>query len=427
MGLFSKDKVSSFFTRNFSFEGDINLEDEYAVLFRRNIVIMNIMLVSNLIYTLLLFVITFKSGSSTDWVISILALPGTFIMNKTIKKLIYHEDKQILRQQIVMYLSTFYIFLSAILLYLKLSFGTGELKEAGYMLLFYALIVVSLYQDRKMLKVVFSWMLCIVTIIHLAITHPIRDLGYESMLDFALKFPNTPEARDIFFRTAIMLCFMLVVYTICVIGEKMSHARNQELAKRQDIQEDFMNIVTNLFDVLITSRVDDNDYENSDILSAMTRKLASVYGYQPSKCNELAEYALFLDQHKNDFKLDYSSNDNDDMFEILRNQSELGTQLVRRIELASKTVNIIRAHVEDNVTDEFVFKMNNIQKNIDSEIILLSDIYITLRRYTGYKRPYPHTTAIDTIRNNLHHYFDSNLLDRFLKFQVDFEKMYDES
>ena len=48
---------------------------------------------------------------------------------------------------------SFYMFLSAIFVYIKLKSGTTtvDYAEAGYMLLYYSLVVISLYQDKKML------------------------------------------------------------------------------------------------------------------------------------------------------------------------------------------------------------------------------------------------------------------------------------
>ncbi len=414
------------FEKYFSFEADIDLSNEVEVLFRRNVVIKNIILVSNLVYSLLLFVVTYGSNEPGSWLFTVVPFPLTYLMNRTIKKLIYTDTSNIVTQQVAMYLSSLYMFLSAIIIYMKLETGnTNFLSQSGYMLLYYSLIVVSLYQDRKMLKRVFSWMLFIVTSLHFFVTYQIYNQEYASSIwGFITEFPKTLEFRDILFRTVIMGCFMLVVYAICVIGEKMGEARTEELTKRQDIQGDFTKIVSNLFDVLINSRVTEQDTD-SKTLSLVTWKLASTYGHPPIKCDELSKYALFLEDHQNDFKIE--GKDNEDLFEVLRNQSELGTQLVKRIELSQKSLNIVRTHIEGNGTPSFINTMNKIQKNMDSDIILLSDIYITLRSAQSYKRPYPHKAAIESIKNEFYVYFDSNLLDRFVKFQSDFETLYDEN
>ena len=53
-----RKKILSFFERNFSFEHGVDLNDEVEVLFRRNIVIKNIIFVSNIVYSIILFLIS---------------------------------------------------------------------------------------------------------------------------------------------------------------------------------------------------------------------------------------------------------------------------------------------------------------------------------------------------------------------------------
>lgn len=424
---FSKEKFTNFVNKHFSFDGDINLSDETEVLFRRNIVIKNIIFLSNIVYSIFLFVLTFGSKVPGEWLFSVIPFPITFLMNRTTKKVIHQYKTSLIHQQAAMYMSTFYMFLSAAIIYIKLAVGAdAHLATAGYMLIYYSLIVVSLYQNRAMLKRVFLWMLPIVTALHVFITHQLHNQEYSTdVFSFLKEFFTTPEFRDIAFRTVVMGCFMIAVYTICVIGEKMSQARKTELEKRHEIQSDFTKIVTNLFDVLIQSSVNvEGDELKDKIFYDMTYRLSSIVGKSPQDSTEIAEYALFLSKHKSDFKLEVSDSDEDN-FEFLRNQSELGTQLVKRIELSQKTVNIIRTHIEGDGSLAFINKMNKIQKNTDSDIILLSDLYITLRSPKSYKRPYPHKAAIDFINTHFNVYFDATLLERFMRFQSDFEKIFD--
>ncbi|MFI3251771.1 MAG: hypothetical protein R3Y60_01390 [bacterium] len=427
MKFFSKKKIIAFFTKHFSFESDIDLSNETEVLFRRNVVIKNIIFLSNIVYSSILFVLNFGSDEPGSWLFTVIPFPITFLINKTIKRLI-HQDKDVLiTQQVAMYMSSFYMFLSAILIYLKLSVATDPyLADAGYMLIYYSLIVVSLYQNRSMLKRVFTWMLPMITVVHVLLTHNLFSYEYSAELfTFLKEFFTTTEFRDIAFRTVIMICFMIVVYVICVLGEKMSEARTQELGKRQEIQQDFTVIVSDLFDVLIKSRAgNDVDESRDESLYLMTQKLSSLYGLEPKKGEELAQYSIFLTKHKNDFKLENVGSDEDN-FEFLRNQSELGTKLVKRIELADKTEKISRAHHEGEVSPAFTNSMNKIQKNSEMDIILLADLYITLREYTTYKRPYTHVLTMDHIRNQFHVYFESALIERFIKYQTEFENIYD--
>ena len=87
-------KIKSFFERNFSFEHGVDLNDEVEVLFRRNIVIKNIILISNMVYSLILFLVSFGDPSNGNWLWTVIPFPLTFVINQTIKKIIYSELKQ---------------------------------------------------------------------------------------------------------------------------------------------------------------------------------------------------------------------------------------------------------------------------------------------------------------------------------------------
>ncbi len=422
-----KRRLAEFARKRFSFEEDVDLSNQTEVLNRKNIVIKNIIFLSNMVYSALLFVVTLGSSDPGAWLYSVIPFPLTFLINKTIKKLININDEYI-TQRAAMYLSTFYMFLSAIIIYVKLAAGTDDyLSTAGYMLIYYSLVVVSLYQDKKLLKIVFSWSIPIMTIIHMFITHKVQNLEYASgVFSFLKEFFTTLEFRDIFFRTIILCCFMIAVYTITIIGEKLSRARTQELGKRHEIQSDFTNIVTDLFDVLIKSRSHISKDEGRDIIfNNMTKKLSSLCGYNPTKCDEIGEYALFLSKHENDFKIETTDSEEEN-FEILRTQTSLGIELVKRIELSQKTETIVRAHSEGRATVAFSNDMNKIQKSNESDIILLCDIYISLREPLSYQRPVDHQTTIDLLKNQFSVYFDSNILDRFVVYQQDFEGLYDQ-
>lgn len=426
MRFFSKEKFIAFATKHFSFESGIDLSDEVGVLYRRNIVIKNIIFLSNIVYSAMLFVITFGSSEPGSWLFTVIPFPFTFLINRTVKRIINQQKDVLITQQVGMYMLSFYMFLSAILLYLKLSLGVDPyLSNAAYMLIYYALIVVSLYQSRAMLRRVFTWVLPGVTMVHLLITHNLFSKDYSAdFWIFVQEFFTTTEFRDIAFRTVILGCFMIAVYVICVIGEKMSEARTLELGKRQDIQKDFTGIVTKLFDVLITSTNNDLDNKKDEVLYVMTEKLSSLYGNGPSKGVELAQYAVFLSKHRDDFKIELSDNEEFN-FDILRKQSELGIQLVERIELANKIESIARHHIGNSASPRFTANMNKIQRNIDSQIISLADLYITLRESRGEKRPYTHEHTMSHLSNVFHVYFDQGLLERFVKFQNEFEFIYD--
>ena len=424
-------KIVSFFERNFSFEHGVDLNDEVEVLFRRNIVIKNIIFVSNMVYSIILFLVSIGDPSNGNWLWSVIPFPLTFVINQTIKKIIYSENKDLIRQQIAMYMCSFYMFLSAIFVYIKLKSGvtTIEYAEAGYMLLYYSLVVISLYQDTKMLKNVFGWMFAIVTILHFTMTHSLVDYASDGFMSFITNITADHELltnlKDILFRTLVMLIFMLAIYVITAIGEKMSNERVAELNKRKEIQEDFKNVVTNLYNVLLETKVGyDDNTSQLPLLAMMVAKLSSLYSLSPKKCDEIVDFVLYNKNHQ--LNLTLLDTNTETQFDILREQTSTGFMIAKRMQLSQKCENIVRAHIEGWNTQEFQVKMLSMQNNIESQIILICDMYIALRSVKSYKRPYPHKHVIEYLQKEFRIYFNSDLFDRFIKFDKDFETMYNE-
>ena len=426
-----RKKILSFFERNFSFEHGVDLNDEVEVLYRRNIVIKNIIFVSNIVYSIILLLISIGDPSNGNWLWTIIPFPLTFVINQTINKIINSEHKDLIRQQIAMYMCSFYMFLSAILVYVKLKSGTNTIaySEAGYMLLYYSLVVISLYQDTKMLKNVFGWMFSIVTVLHFTLTHSFVSYASNGIFSFITDLTKNhallTDLKDILFRTLVMLIFMLAIYVITAIGEKMSNERKSELTKRKDIQEDFKNVVTDLYDVLLETKVSYDDSSGQlPLLAMMVSRLSSLYGMSPQKCEEIKEYALYNKNHQ--LNLEIGGYNTETQFDLLREQTSVGAIVAKRMQLSQKCENIVRAHVEGWSNTEFQVKMLNMQNNMESQIILICDMYIALRSAKSFKRPYPHKVVIEYFQSEFKIYFNDDLFERFLKFDKDFEKMYNE-
>ena len=318
-----------------------------------------------------------------------------------------------------------------IFLYIKLKSGTNtfEYSEAGYMLLYYSLVVISLYQDTKMLKNVFGWMFSIVTVLHFTLTHSFTEEAQNGFWYFITHLTTDSVAvvyfKDILFRTLVMLIFMLAIYVITSIGEKMSDERITELNKRTEIQEDFKNVVTDLYGVLLETKVGyDDNTSQLPLLAMMVAKLSSLYSLSPKKCDEIVDFVLYNKNHQ--LNLTLLDTNTETQFDILREQTSTGFMIAKRMQLSQKCENIVRAHIEGWNTQEFQVKMLNMQNNIESQIILICDMYIALRSVKSYKRPYPHKHVIEYLQKEFRIYFNSDLFERFIKFDKDFEIMYNE-
>lgn len=414
----------------FSFEEDIDITDDVWVLYRRNIVIKNIILLSNLVYTFILFIITLGSPEQGgNWILSVISLPLTFMINKTLKRMIYDDAKSLIKQQIAMYMASFYMFLSAVLIYLKLKSGADiYLSEAGYILLYYSVVVVSLYQDKRLMMTIFRWMLVLITIIHFTITYQIYNREM-TVPEFLRAFYSMNEFKDILLRTLIFIIFMMVIYSIVSIGQYMQEERKNELVKRRSVQEDFTHIVSDIFGVVLNLKVNLEDRRHAILVSDMAERMAGTYGLPPKTIEEIVSYAKIHVTERDQIKLDEYSNRvlfEESDYNELKKKTEHGARVIKRLQLQQKCEDIARAHIEGYANDAFVDQISKIQTNIESQIILLSDLYITLRSGNTYKRPYSHKFTMESFEKEFKKYFDPILYERFSKWQHDFEAMYNQ-
>ncbi len=423
----AKIKEWSIFQKYFGFEEGIDITNETQVLFRKNVVIKNIIFISNLIYTLIFAIISV--GETSNLVLTIICFPVTFLVNNMLKRTIFKNKDDLLKQQIAMYICCFYMFLTAILIYLRLKTSSlgSYLGEVGYILLYYSLVVVSFYQDKKMLKIVFQWVFVIVTILHFTLTYSIISKDYaSSVVLFVTKFFVSKEFKDILLRTILLLIFMLVLYSIVNLSVYMQEERKQELIKRRAIQEDFTNVVKKIFDVTLNNKKRSNDeIAQINIEAIMSRKLASLMGMPVDVCDEISDFCT-IHIRKSASLNEHLNYDNEEEFDELKSQTLLGSTIISRLELERKTEDIIRAHMEGSNDDEFLSRMRAIQNNRNSQIIMLCEMYVSLRSIKSYKKAFNHKVSMERLTNEYRVYFDADIFDRFVKFQDDFEKIYDE-
>lgn len=419
------------FQELFSFEEGVDITDDTNVLYRRNIVIKNIIFLSNMAYTVILFVISFGDPGASNWVLTLLFMPFTFFLNRTLKKLIYEDPKNNLKQQISMYLASFYIFLSGIFIYFKLKSGSeAYLSEAGYILIYYSIVVVSLYQNKMLMRLIYKWLFLIVTLIHFTLTYQIYRAAYAtSIIEFIKQFPISPEFRDIALRSLILVLFMVVVYSSVQISEYMHAQRKTELIKRQEVEGDFRTVIGDLFDSVLDSNVSHNDDEHEkQLIGLMSKKLAGLLSMPIAEQNSIYEYAI-IKVDKNELSISKEFNKvalSEFDYAELKRKALVGREVVKRIQLSQKCEDLVRAHMEGSVNPHFVERMKQIQADRAGQIILLSDVYITLRSAKSYKRPQSHRMSMDLLESQFKQYFDDDLYERFTKWNKDFEDMYNE-
>lgn len=425
MSLKNKIKKNKFFSNNFGFESGIDIANETQVLYRKNIVIKNIIFLSNLVFTLIFTLLSF--GESSNLVLAALLGIVTFVLNIYLKRSINKDPNSYTSQEIASYLSCFYMLALAIVIYIKLKFGEIDyLKECGYILIYYSLAVCSFYQDKKLLKTVFSWTLIIVTILHFSVTYPIIESDIaKDIYKFITEFFISNAFRDIFLRTLLLCIFMLVLYCIVTMSGYMQDERKKELMKRREVQEDFTNVVTKIFEVTLnnTSRSEE-DKQNIYIVSNMSKKLAELLSLGDEEIKNIAIKSKIHIEQTVHFSPSNDMNE-DDKYTLLREQTNLGSIIISRLQLERKCEDIIRSTFEGSNTEEFINRMNSIQNDIEAQIILICELYVTMRSVKSYKKAYSHRITMQYLSEHFNVYFDRNVFERFERFKDEFEKIYD--
>ena len=415
------------FAKYFGFEQGVDITDDVAVLFRRNVVIKHIVFVSNLMYSIILFVLSLSTKDEvSNWVVTFIAFPLNYVINKFLTKLINMDPHDKTKQSVAMYVSAFYIFFSSILIYARL-YQIDYFETAAYILMYYAIVVISLYQERKLLSSSFQGLLALLTVIHFIWTFTIHRLVQEgeTIMEFLPRFVTLPEFGDILLRTLLFILFYFVVYAIVSMGQYIQEERKKELIKRRQVQGDFSHIVGDLFSVVFSSSYTLMDKRHASQVQMMSEKLADYYGMSYEKIKDLNAYALIHLQYQ---EIKHMLNDmntfDEKSYDVLKEKTELGSKIAKRMQLAQKCEDIARAHIEDSANEKFLKEMLLIQPEIESQIILLADLYITMRGPKPYKRPMAHSIVLKSFQNELGQYFDHDLKERFLKFHDEFAEMY---
>jgi len=432
-------RIKFFFINKFSFEAGVDILDETQVLFRRNLVIRNITWVTNIVFLLFTLIGSGGVNRSVNIIVTLIFSMIMFLVSQSIRKVISEDPTTLQKQQLGEYISGVYILLMAVAVYLKLRFTLGDaltggffsITQAGYALIYFAMVVIALYQDSRLLSVVFRVNLVAMTIIHLVVMYPV----YQYATDFITlwNYVKGPILTDIFLRTLVLAVFMIALYSNAKISEDMNSKRKEELVKRRAMEKDFKTVVSDVFDVISVYKqrgdevLEKNQEDSARRVAEMAAKLGNFLGYSSKLCEELFDFSTIHIDKKDFLTLDdYGKKDRleENDFQRIREKTIIGSVIIKRLQLEKKGEDIVRAHFEKTVNKDFIKEMNGIQNNRESQVILLCELYEVLRQSRNYKRELKHQRAIDLIRLEFYPYFDPQIVDRFIKYSDDFEAIY---
>jgi len=432
--------VGQFLINRFSFEAGVDILDDTSVLYRKNLVIKNILAVTNLVF--LIFVMIGSEGVSLriNLILSFVLFLIMFFTNLSIKKIIHEEPKTLQKQQMAEYISAVYILMMAVVVFIKLRMTIGNnttntaffsITQAGYALIYFSLVVLALYQDSKLLKMIFKVAIILMTIVHVTILYPVYLYAYDFTELF--NYLKGPIITDIILRTLVLAVFMIALYSTARITEDMNNKRKEELIKRRAMEKDFKTVVSDVFDVIsVYKRPGSADLDIAYDLAAkrvadLSSRLGNYLGFSPKLCKEIYDFSTIHIDKKSLLTIeDYDDKEVLDEvdFKKIREKTIIGSIIIKRLQLDQKAEEIVRAHFEKTANSDFIKDMNGIHNNRESQVILLAQMYEILRQDRNYKRGLKHSRAIDLLQLEFYPYFDSQILDRFIKYGEDFEALY---
>ncbi len=431
----NKLKTNTFFQDRFGFENGIDITDDNEVLYRKNTVIKNIVLVANVIYTIIFTIISIGDPTNrSNWLLTVLLFPVTFLINHLLGKMIKRGPKDNLSQRLSMYLASFYMFLSSILIYIKLKYGEvgtdaggNYLAECGYILIYISLLITAFYQDKKMLKYVFLWVFVGVTILHFVVTYSVVASAHaQSIFEFLGNFFAGTQFRDILIRSILLGLYMLVLYIYVSMTNYLQEERKKEQAKRRDVQLEYTKSVTNVFGFgLPNIKYSEGEIEEASILSRMTKRLATILNMDEAEIEDIAAFARLYVDASVDIDINELENEDEKYYKI-RNQSELGINVMKRLDLKRRADEIVRYVLLGYNDSEFIRRHREMLKDKKSQIVLICDIYISMRSNRVYKKASNHQTATKYMSDYFLDYFDGDIFSNFMRFSSDFDAIYSE-
>lgn len=442
--------ISRKVTERFNFEAGVDILDDTSVLFRRNKVNRNILVLINFVFMLF----TFIGNQNPNYVIMGIFAILMFTINRTLKRIINEEPRTLLKQQMAMYIGSIYILIASIAVYAKLRISAGNMSiadavgagntdgiftyitdisisQAGYLLIYFALVVISLYQDNTLLRILFRWVFVFMTALHIIVMYPLFSIsgGLDGLYKY-LFVEHYNVTIDILLRTITLVVFYIALYSSVSIGQMMNNKRKEELVKRRDMEKDFTAVVGDVFDVISVFNSHTINQSKNDVhrVAELASRLANVLGLSNNICTEIYEYSVIhIDKVKDLSILEYEGKETltEKDYAVIREKTILGSVVIKRLQLNQKSEDIVRVHFEKTVDSNFTEKMKRVQRSQEGQVILLAEIYDILRQERSYKSELKHKRAVDLLQLEFKEYFEPYIIDRFLKYQMEFEVFYD--
>jgi hypothetical protein len=208
-------------------------------------------------------------------------------------------------------------------------------------LIYFALVVIALYQDATLLRILSKWVIVFMTVLHIIVLYPLYEYGGIIDLKDFLFIDNYNVTIDIILRTILLIVFFIALYSSVTIGEMMNNKRKEELVKRRELEIDFKAVVGDVFDVIgvFNSSTINQNIEDVHRIAELGSRLASVLGLSSNVCTEIYEYSVIhIEKVSNLSILEYEDTEvlNERDYQTIREKTILGSVIIKRLQLNQK-------------------------------------------------------------------------------------------
>jgi len=388
---------------SFQFEG-FDVLNATEVLRRKNILVNRILTIANILITV--FIVMYYDSIGLPKSLSLLV--PTVLINLLITYFVSSKKDDYEKQLMGMYvavLSVSYIALRLFVLY-PMPFT--------YIFIYIALMIIALFQNRHAIILGDALILSVASYIHISEI----SKGSQSTL--------ITDNHDITVYFMFLILFIFVITSMVFFSEYMDKERRNELKKREELEQHFKNVLWDVFDTIDDfSQVTEGKESNRDyMIAVMAKRLGMLYGFDEQKSDELFNYAIVIGVNSN-FDFNYSEETKQDIlsdYSKIRYKLGIGNMLLRRTRIRMKCEAMVRNRFESwslskNIKAE--------DKSIESQIILLCELYVMLRDRQSYKKALPHVKAIKEIVDHFMNFFEEHLMNVFMENNVEFEVIYE--
>ena len=176
-----------------------------------------------------------------------------------------------------------------------------------------------------------------------------------------------------------------------------------------------------------------NEFNDEDTGNHILRvNLYSKFLAEKLKCNkkfitEIGEYASLHDIGKigiPDAILKKPGKLSPYEFEEMKKHVLFGKKLVDKMQLGTIAQNLVLYHHEKWNGKGYCFGLKNIEIPLEARIVALADVYDALRQKRVYKDGFSHDTAVEIIKKERGQHFDPAIVDVFLIYNEDFNKIF---